>query len=1375
MRTPTRILFALCAAALAGLAPRGAAAQLDVSPRLPNVLLLLQTSGSMEYLIAPDPTDPTGVRLITPENVNAPMGSTCQVVSGTQSGTNWNPMLATANMNRWASLVSVLTGSFATNAFGCEDLKRNTSKFVSEYTYPGAGNPYDYNYMLDWHRIYSNGCTVGVNTTNPPIVAGQNWTSWPSTVFDYHTSAGTCASNAANCCNWTGQNNDGILDVFGGLVRFGLMTMDSFPDPSTGALPGTPPPGQTDPPGAMKGMWSYFHGWQTWSGGAPATTPPKPSLLPSPPAGPAVGNPNACATPAFFEVGARNSAAPPWEGPLMPFGNPLSDTNITTNNANIKQAVLAMRPYGAAPLSAMLADAYEFLFQDNTLDLATGTVNFGPYQDPYWLGGCRKTIIILLIDGEPNLDLRGPTGQCDATPADPNYPGNCPYLPASQILTNLRTMPPSGNMNQDVFTYVVGFSGSTPTSLPAGETSCSQLNVNPADNPNDCTNPLPGLADCCTLQELAWAGSGGPTGNGPIPGQTSAFFANSPQQVRAAIAALLSQIIGAQTDRTAPVYAPAGPGNAQGKAPASSYQFAASFDVTSTQTGATTGTPWAGNLVRERYSCNANACNGAALPCPVATSTLGDDFGANLDSTSPGRSYFTVVGATDINNNVDSDWTMRPYIPADDGFGTYVPASNTPSALMTDTTFPSTMSAFPAAFGLPSNAACLSAFNTTTPATCTADILNWEIGVTNSGLPPSLSPAISRNPSSPYCTSLPVALPKPLPDSPTATCHKLGAIFHSTPVVVGPPGDLIRDDTYTAYANTASVASEPIMLYTATIDGQLHAFKVSASVNTDSFTIDSLANNELWSFFPPAVLQHILPNYNTGGANLLDGTPVIADVPGRVVASGAAPVFERTANSAVQWHRVLVSGGGQAGGFYYALDITNPAAPQFLWQISTDGFGNPMFGATTPTPAIAVVAVTESNVRTQVPVAILPGGSGTLTPCTATNTPAAPPHTNVLLGDPNNPNNPPTSTTTFFKVPSFNAPPLRCWNNQAPSGSPASGGQHFGNGTTASGNSVTIVRIDTGQVLANFTGTGYFGAVGFGVQVDTGNHSAGPNSSQPLTSPMTGIPVVYPADTGQVADRAYIGDADGQVWRFDFSIANPAQWTVSLAWDAYLDANTSARESIETAPVLSRDAIGNMVILFSTGDQNVLTSTSTDNRVWSLTETPLNHTTSQNWMIPMPAGTQHVTGPMELFNNALYFATYVPPSTAGVCAPNTANIWGVDYLQHSSTGAPNGTVPGNPGQQYIAAASNSVIYGVSVAETPSCDSSQTSTDSYFGSHTSVTGASQSQYRIMWQTGAGTGVTNTSVNNEVGLQHAQNMSLPAPGLATKIDSWAAIVE
>ncbi len=47
---------------------------------------------------------------------------------------------------------------------------------------------------------------------------------------------------------------------------------------------------------------------------------------------------------------------------------------------------------------------------------------------------------------------------------------------------------------------------------------------------------------------------------------------------------------------------------------------------------------------------------------------------------------------------------------------------------------------------------------------------------------------------------------------------------------------------------------------------------------------------------------------------------------------------------------------------------------------------------------------------------------------------------------------------------------------------------------------------------------------------------------------------------------------------------------------------------------------------------------------------------------------------------------------------------------------------------------------------------------------------------MWQTGAGAGLTTGgNVHNETSVKSMQNISVPSPGLSTRIDSWAAIVE
>lgn len=129
MRTSRSLLLASSAAIAAiTLAPR-AHAQLDINPPVPNVLLLIDTSGSMENMADGR----------TPEA----SGATCSPGTTTQ-------------LNRWATLLTVLTGSI--NQFSCYSQDRSSSAFLSEFSVGGV-KPYDTGYYLPFHRILSNGCT----------------------------------------------------------------------------------------------------------------------------------------------------------------------------------------------------------------------------------------------------------------------------------------------------------------------------------------------------------------------------------------------------------------------------------------------------------------------------------------------------------------------------------------------------------------------------------------------------------------------------------------------------------------------------------------------------------------------------------------------------------------------------------------------------------------------------------------------------------------------------------------------------------------------------------------------------------------------------------------------------------------------------------------------------------------------------------------------------------------------------------------------------------------------------------------------------------------------------------------------------------------
>ncbi len=118
----------LCGATALGVASP-AQAQVDVNPPLPNVMFLVDTSGSMEYL-ASSSTFPT-----------------C------------NPTGSGSEKSRWTDLVEVMTGSVQN--YRCYGQSRSSAAFASEYRLPGMPQIYDYQYTNPHNRILSGTCTPG--------------------------------------------------------------------------------------------------------------------------------------------------------------------------------------------------------------------------------------------------------------------------------------------------------------------------------------------------------------------------------------------------------------------------------------------------------------------------------------------------------------------------------------------------------------------------------------------------------------------------------------------------------------------------------------------------------------------------------------------------------------------------------------------------------------------------------------------------------------------------------------------------------------------------------------------------------------------------------------------------------------------------------------------------------------------------------------------------------------------------------------------------------------------------------------------------------------------------------------------------------------
>src|SRR5262249_45140455 len=81
-----------------------------------------------------------------------------------------------------------------------------------------------------------------------------------------------------------------------------------------------------------------------------------------------------------------------------------------------------------------------------------------------------------------------------------------------------------------------------------------------------------------------------------------------------------------------------------------------------------------------------------------------------------------------------------------------------------------------------------------------------------------------------------------------------------------------------------------------------------------------------------------------------------------------------------------------------------------------------------------------------------------------------------------------------------------------------------------------------------------------------------------------------------------------------------------------------------------------------------------------------------------------------------------------------------------------------------------VVFGVAVAQTPTCAATASSSDPYLGlMHVAPSSVTPASFKLVYQTGQ---VGTRSENSKTA---TQTRDLPAPRQTTRIDSWGPIVE
>jgi type IV pilus assembly protein PilY1 len=1360
------------------MAPRSASAQpVDTNPPLPNVLILLDTAGSMEKMI--DGTNPE-------DAVNNPSGL---------AGARCNATGAAVTPNRWGTAVQALTGDLGT--YSCVAMRRSDSAFINEFTL-GGQQPADTNYYLDWHRPSQ---PVAGDTSRVCVIGhDQSSTGWPATAspnpprvnsdfdaariqgYKYNPSTQTYGTTASDTCDFV-QRTNGALDAAADLVRFGLMTYDNDTEEETGVtVSAFSPLTFTQASNPVLGMWSYFHGWDGSTGTMPTH-----------------GRPGGCTTDPFFELGARNPAAPPWEGRMIQFADPSVPSQQAIVNAQVQRTILATRPYGANPIGAMMDDAKWYFWGDAA----------GPKNDGFVQGGCRKQYIILLTHAKPNQDLQTycqgsgpPVGKCPYdNPENIAYGlAHGAYTRAQGLVQNVESEELTGPNSQVVKTFVLGFAMSTFTKPNGQPGSCNDvINTDGTLNATICSDPAQQATygACCTLEKIAING-----------GTSRAYFADDRASLDTSLGAILGSIVNAASTRTTPVVSPNVTGTIGASGGSSSALFLSSF------TAAANGVPWSGNVQRKRLACTFQS--GSYQPqLQSVDPSKGDDFAANMDQDHATQRHVLLVqpfSGTGFPTPL-SGATIRPYVKgpgspnptgaAFDNLGMYDGTEYEYDYSVTSTSPPVTLTEItPAALSIAGNCP-VTIPGSGPPQTpfgntdCAHIAFSFALGM-QSG-PTSWPTSVQKFPARFYQAS-------------DAFLHSsFGDVFHSTPAVVAPPSALLRDDSYqsfvsdytTLYHSNGDGKPRRTVLYVATNDGLLHAFGTDYSA-TDSSTFNSLKNNELWSFIPPAAMPNLIRNFPSAHNILLDGPPVVKDT-----------IYQRTtATSAADWHTTLVAGFGGGGPGYYAVDVTDPeittrgahsftpghastnggttayaakTGPHFLWQITDTS----LFGETSATPAITTVFANpgDGTVR-EIGVAILPGG-GT-TPASG----ACPRSPNTSLTGTAQKKTLATPTATGY-APNLT---VRNW---------AAGGCL----SPVRGRSLNVVRLDTGEVIRSFmrADSSYEPMTEAPTALLTANSGAnGTNTAgyryigrvidTPLDSPMTGTPLVYPNDVGAIGQKIFVSDADGTMWRFDISNSDPNQWYGEIFLDAF-NANAAAavgkssdasfptlgRSPIAVTPVIAPGRDGNLTIELGTGDQNQIGAINTyPNFVYATSESVQTDTSTSvtklraqvNWFKPLLTG-EMITGPAAVFDGTFYFASFAPPTVGGAsCGGGTARLWGMDFMTKfdladvAKGGFARLNDPANASATptQFADVGSTIVPGIVVSASLSCATAGTAaTDEYVpnATHSTTGNISPATYSLMAQVG--------SPGGSSGVVQTISRNLIAPRTSTIVDSWASIVE
>ncbi len=176
---------------------------------------------------------------------------------------------------------------------------------------------------------------------------------------------------------------------------------------------------------------------------------------------------------------------------------------------------------------------------------------------------------------------------------------------------------------------------------------------------------------------------------------------------------------------------------------------------------------------------------------------------------------------------------------------------------------------------------------------------------------------------------------------------------------------------------------------------------------------------------------------------------------------------------------------------------------------------------------------------------------------------------------------------------------------------------------------------------------------------------------------------VLPVDTtdDMLADRLYVGDMEGRLWRVDISSPDPADWMEPSAREVVFDPrNEGAPDLPITYPVTAvYSPEGDILVYFGTGDPTTVHAGLPPGAFYGLLDprilggTPrVLDSSDGEWPIAFEDG-EVLAGEPIVVNQILYFTTYV--SSSSDCYTGSGRLYAVQYLTAEGKFQPDESQP----------------------------------------------------------------------------------------------------